>query len=373
MMDRMQVHRSIDEFDALQWDRLAADSVFASVGWLRTVETHYRGGVEPYYVSIGHGERMVGAAVCYVFQKTDEVETPDDVWLGRAKQLMNRLGVSFLPALVCGTAFGNSSPVLVDAELSDSDRLGVIQELLAGVETQANKLAVGVGFLHVLESDSGLQESLGSRGYLAALDVPYAVMDISWDSYDGYLDHLPRKNRREFRRQSNRHRKSTTKIETLIEVGDREADLRALVDLNSIKHNGRPFAFRDGFFGAVKKNLTERAQLYRASTDEASTGICLTLCGGQEIFTTIIGVDRSAVDDFTYFEIGYRFPIAVAAARQIRRVHYARSMYAVKRRRGCYFINSTNYCKPRGWRRNLAQLWLALLSAWNKGILDRES
>lgn len=366
MMDEVQVHQSVDDLEAPQWDCVVGGSVFASVGWLRTVETHYRGGLTPFYVSVWRGGLMVGGAVSYLFQKSDEIETPDDVLLGRAKQFVNGVGVSFLPMLVCGTVFGNSTPIFAAGDLGPTECSAVYSLAVAMVEQLADERGVSVSFLHVLDSDPLLSSALVQRDYLVARDVSYAVMDVGWDSYDGYLDHLPKKHRKEFRRQSKRNLQSETSIETIVNVGELEEELAGLADLNSVKHNGRPFAFRKGFFGAVKRNLAEEAQLYRASQGETSTGVSLTLRSDTEVFTTLVGVDRSAGDDFTYFELTYRFPIAVAAARDIQRVHYARAMYEVKRRRGCRFVGATHYCRPVSWRRYPARLWLALLSAWNK-------
>ena len=365
-MDEVRVHQCVDDLDDPQWDWAVGGSVFASVGWLRTVETHYRGGLTPFYISVWRDDQLVGGAVSYLFRQSDEIETPDDVLFGRTKQLMNGVGFSALPMLVCGTVFGNSTPVFADNQLGQPDRLSVFAQAIAAVEQLGDEQGVRVSFLHILDSDQLLREALGQRDYLVARDVPYAVMDVGWNSYDGYLDHLPKKHRKEFQRQSNRNQGSETSIETVVNLGDLEAEFAALADLNSVKHNCRPFAFREGFFGTVKWNLAEQAQLYRASKGAASTGVCLTIRSETEAFTTVVGVDRSAGDDFTYFELTYRFPIAVAAARKLERVHYARAMYEVKRRRGCRFVGATHYYRPVGWRRYLMKLWLALLSARNE-------
>jgi len=315
---------------------------------------------------------MLGAAVCYLFRKTDAVETIDDVLFGRVKRLMTALGVTFLPTLMCGTVLGNSSRVNVDLELSDEQQRLVMGRLVDAIEREAESQGVRASFLHVLDSEGLLEDALRKRRYLRSLDIPFSVLDIRWKSYQEYLEHLPGKRRGVFRRQARRNRASGVVISSGEELTGMERDIEELANLNSLKHNGRRFAFRDGTVAALKRNLGTQARIHRASKGGQTTGMCLTIQSKTVSFVTVIGVEQSARKDFTYFEVCYSAVISDAISQGLHQIHYGRSMYELKRRRGCHLVEAHNYCRPVGWRRHTTRPWLALLSAWNKRILRRE-
>ncbi len=68
-MQTLDVFSKISEVPREEWDRLITTNVFATHGWLQTVETTYIGDIRPLYVLVREDGKTVGATVCYIFSK----------------------------------------------------------------------------------------------------------------------------------------------------------------------------------------------------------------------------------------------------------------------------------------------------------------
>ena len=365
----IRVDREIGGIDAGEWDRLFDADAFASVGWLTTVETHYRGGLEPRYITAWRGERLIGASVCYLMRRSDEIETLDDLAFGRLKGQANRLGATFLPCLACGTVLGHGRGITVGPELSDSEQAETIQTVLDAFEREAVEAEVRPAFIHLLAPHSRLTELLKGRGYLESAEAPVAVLDVHWNSYDDYLTSLPARRRKSFRHQSNRFRRTGGETERVTDPGPLEADMESLADSNSRKHNHRAFPFRPGYLSALAGNLRAAARIFRSSGGDQTTGMCLSIATGREYFAATVGVAEGR-NDFTYFELCFPALIKDAIALGAERIWYGRALYKVKVRRGCRLAQPSGYYKPRPLFRPAARAWLALLSRWNRRHLQ---
>src|SRR4030067_3035453 len=105
-MQTIDVFSKISDIPQEEWYRLIRTNVFATHGWLRTVEATYIGDIRPFYILVREEGRTVGATVCYIFSKNRTVVDLDDHLFGRGKPLVQRLGVSFMPTMVGGRLWG---------------------------------------------------------------------------------------------------------------------------------------------------------------------------------------------------------------------------------------------------------------------------
>ena len=113
-----------------EWDRLITTNVFATHGWLQTVETTYIGDIHPLYVLLREDGKPIGATVGYILHKTGTVEDLDDRLLGRVKPLALRLGISFMPTMVCGTLWGYGDHLAVEPGADPKRKQSVMSKLL---------------------------------------------------------------------------------------------------------------------------------------------------------------------------------------------------------------------------------------------------
>ena len=212
-----------------------------------------------------------------------------------------------------------------------------------------------------------LARQLHERGYLRCANVPVAVLDVRWASFDAYLDDLPQRTRSEFRRQMKHNRAAGTVIDVADTMQNYDRRALELFDANQWKHSGLRFAFDEHSFASFDTHMRDRAKLFTATKDAALTGACLVLNQGSCGYAVAVGIDQArAGDDYTYFHLTYNSTIADAIASGVRRVYYGRGLYEVKLRRGCTLENTWLYSRASGAGRVATAAWFGLASFWNR-------
>jgi predicted N-acyltransferase len=350
------VKASIREIDSQAWDHLAGD-VFSSHGWLRTVEQTFIGEVRNRYCLVYEHEALVGAAICQIWERSDWVFDLDDCMLGRFKGLSRRLGVSFLPAYVCGMLKGCGENLLVDASMEPDAQRAVSRGLLDAIETDAVEFGVPVAFTNVVESDSDLVEMLHDRGFWSTVDLPVAWMDVCWSSFEEYKAYVKQisGSNRFLRNEISRFRKSGVEVKKLTQGPELGGKLHELLEQNYRVHNGKNYPFDQGFLRTLKENLLEGAVIYLASKEGTHHGVSLMLKRGAVGHMAAIGINHAvAGNDFTYFNLGFYEPIADAIDGRLERLEFGTALYAAKRRRGCRTVDTYLYYKPMRTGRLLA-------------------
>jgi len=375
-MYSVNIVESITELKKREWDELVSDNVFASYGWLKTVEETFSGEIYPRYVVIENSNRLVAAAVGYIFHKRRHVDDFDNILLGRLRGYVSNLGISFMPALICGPLFCYGKHFLISSDTGPEQRRLVITELLDTIEGIATGRGLPVGFTGVMDEESELVRLLANRKYRKALDVPLAFLDIKWGSFSEYVDHLKtisKKPKKVVKNEINRNQKEGVVIKLLKGPENHEARLGELVNDNSYRHNRRPFMFRQGFFTKLQENLGKEARFYVSTKHDAITGVCILLERNNIGYLPIVGVDHyKTANDFTYFNISFYKPISDAISEGITRLYFGRGMYELKARRGCSSKSVYTYYKPFDNIKNMAAwLWFAMLSVWNRCKLPK--
>jgi predicted N-acyltransferase len=362
---------SISEIDKKQWDMLSFDSVFTSCGWLKTVEATYRGDISPEYIVVKEAGNFKAAAVCYVFGKSHLVEDLDELVFGRLKPVAARLGISIMPAFVCWPLLSHGEHLMVGRDLDSREKTTVSRRLLDCVEDEASKHNLPVAFFNVMDSESPLIEMLNEREYNKSVHIPLNYIDINWSSFEGYLTYLgdlSSNSRKNVRREINRNRREGTVVERLRDCDKSEERLHQLLDMNSYKHNGRPFNFSKSFFRESRHNLGDDVVFYVSWKKGVLTGVSVVFRRNKMIHLPMIGVDHDKTgNDYTYFYLGFYRPMMDAVLDGTTRFYAGRGLYETKARRGFQTANLYIYCKVPGSMKNKAlKLWFFVLSAWNQ-------
>jgi predicted N-acyltransferase len=277
------------------------------------------------------------------------------------------VGLTFLPALVCGPVLGYGWHIGIDPTLSRGAADAARCAILDAMEIAAVTRDVELSFAHVMDAERELMILLAARGYLRCANVPVGVLDVCWDSFDAYLDRFPSKARREFRRQINRNREDGTVIERRVAAPDDEPRLLELLDDNARKHAGLAFALGRGSLARLTALPGAQARIFTATRDGRVTAVCLMLVQGDTGYAVAVGVDQAAAGgDFTYFQIAYNALIDDAIQSRLRRLYYGRGMYEIKVRRGCTLENTWIFSRASGARRVATAAWFGLVSSWNR-------
>jgi predicted N-acyltransferase len=358
---------SLTEIDPHEWDRLAGDNAFATYGWLLTVEQCSRARVEPLYFLHRENGIVVATAVCYVASASNHVETLDHMIYGRAAGAARALRLSVMPALVCGPALGYGWHIGLDDALEPVARQRVRASMIDAMESAARDRGLELSFVHLMDRESELAGQLRQRGYLRCANVPVAVLDVRWATFDAYLDDLPQRTRSEFRRQMKHNRAAGTVIDVAETMQNNDRRALELFDANQWKHSRLRFAFDERSFASFDTHMRGRAKLLTATKAAALTGACLVLNQGTCGYAVAVGIDQArAGDDYTYFHLTYNSTIADAIASGLRRVYYGRGLYEVKLRRGCTLENTWLYSHASGAGRVATAAWFGLASFWNR-------
>ena len=372
-MYTVELFSKIAELPREEWDRFIAANVLATHGWLQTVEATFIGDISPFYVLIRDDGKPVGVTVGYTFRKTGTVEDLDDLLLGRAKPLASRLGISFMPTMVCGTLWGYGDHLAVEAGADLQRRRAVMNKLIEVVEGEAERSGLSLALINVPREDSELAAVLCRRGYSRSRHVPSTILDLRWSSFAEYTKHLSRNQKKNLKWKINTNRKSGTTI-SVLESDKIDAErLHELLTMNYRKYRNMPFSFSKDFFHELKGNLDRNAVLRVSHKAGFITGVSVELKYSGTSFMPLIGVDHKLCgNDMTYFNLYYT-PIAEAIAEGLSRLCLGRAHYLMKTRLGCRTADLFIWYKSR--RRvahHAAQLWFLLLSSWNKYKLWRQ-
>jgi len=373
-MQTIDIFSKISEIPQEEWDRLITTNVFATHGWLRTVETTFIGDIRPLYVLVREKGRTVGATVCYIFSKTGTVEDLDDRLFGRVKPLALRFGISFMPTVVCGTLWGYGDYLAVEPEVNPERKQTIMDKLLDVVEGEASRKGLPINLIDVPEEDLDLAAVLHRRGYGRSRHVPMTFLDLCWSSFDEYTKHLNLHTRNNLRSQIKRNRKGGTIVSTLEDVGEHAERLHELMTMNYRKHLNLPFCFSKDFFSELKRNLEGNALLHISRKAGDITGVAVECRYNRVSHGLLLGIDHEKCgNDMTYFNLGYYSPIAEAISAGITRFYFGPGHYLMKMRLGCRTTDLFIWHKShRLISHQIVKLWFTILSNWNRYKLPRQ-
>jgi predicted N-acyltransferase len=373
----VRIAGSISEMVQKQWDAIAGSSVMSSYGWLKTIEETYIDKILPQIFVITDSIGIVGASVCYIFNKGSVFANFDHVIFGRFSKLARTLKLSFLPALVC-SPFNHGSHFLFRKDLDPETILYARDRLIESIEETAKKNRLPVTFINATVEEAQLGGLLQNHGCHKVLDLPLCYLDICWDSFNGYKSQIKsasKNNWKSIKREINKNRKEGVRIQQIEDVEPYEERIHELVSMNIYAHNRLPFMCSKAFYKRLKENLGNDATIYAAVKEGRISGVCICISKGSLSCATIVGIDHEmSGNDCTYFNLAYYRPIMDAIASGKTQINFGRGMYELKRRRGCKVKNIFFYYKPYTVKQKiLAKFLFPIRAMWIKKMLPAKT
>jgi len=370
-MYQMNILDSITRLPKDEWDEIAGDNIYASYGWLKTVEDTFIGRVKPNYFVVHNNNQIVGSAICYLYKRSDNVLNLDHTMLGRFKQYASKLNISFLPALICNPLESYGDHFLIHKSVDQKQRSIIDNILIDGLENKAFSHKIPLVFVNVMDHEYELNYLLKARGYNKTFDYNVAYLDIEWSSFGAYLDHLKRiskKTAKSVRNEVNRNRNKGVLIKEIVDPSKYESRFYDLLSQNYRKYNLMPFPFKQNFFKDIKSNLGSESMIYVSFKKDELTGVCIAFKRRKVGYILAVSVDHEmAGNDFTYFNLGYYRHIIDAMSNRLKRLYFGPTQNLTKERRGCKFANAYVYYRSNGTMKNFAlRPWFALHSLWNQ-------
>jgi predicted N-acyltransferase len=186
---QVQVAHSVQEVGREAWDRLSKNRPFASYRWYRFGETVMADNL-PVYVILSQGKEAIARATFWLRRNE-----PIPVSSAMVRRLIEAL-LRRRPLLICQAPLvGASGLILPEPPLRD-DALRTIARI---ARDQARKLRASfVAFVYLEEQEARLP---GWPDAFGAVDLPDpgTRLDVVWPDFDGYLQSLSKKSRRQYR------------------------------------------------------------------------------------------------------------------------------------------------------------------------------
>lgn len=369
-MHTVEIVNSIKGLKREEWDALIGDNILASYGWLKTVEETFIGDISPKYILVQDSGRLIGASVCYVFNKTVHPDMNlDNFMFGKLMKYTSKLGISFLPALICCPMKSYGRHFLVAKEINEEKKGIIMGKLLDTIENEASVHNLSVSFNNVLDEEAELIQLLGKRGYHKMVGLPLNYLDIEWSSFEGYMKRvgsISKNMKQNVRKEINKYMREVSIIKKLENLDGYEDRLYELININHYKHNRSRCPFKREFFRRLKENLGEDAVIYVSIKKNKVTGVSVFLKRNKIVYFSFIGVDHEmAGNDYTYFNIGYYSPIMDAISEKTTRMYNGIAMYKLKASRGGKVSNTYVFYKSFNKIKNfIVKPWFDFHSLW---------
>jgi predicted N-acyltransferase len=353
-----------------QWDVLNGNNPLSSYGWLLTVEETLIKEVSPRYFIFRCNEKILGAAVCYEFPKKSQILTLDNLLFGRLKPIVNAIGISFMPCMVCCPLKSSGQHILLAVDLDRSQKEKIIEQILDAMNAESTKRKIALSYSQVFKQEEILINLLTQRGFHQTIDRSVTYLDILWDTFEGYKNSIRMKSpkwKRNILQDINKNRRSGVKIET---VGDdflgQEERMVDLINRNYFMHNMTDLPFNKNILSRLKINLKQDAEIYRATKNGRTSGVSVMLKRNGIWSFVLVGIDNElAQKDATYFNILFYRPIQDAIVSQIKRIYYGNGLYDLKIRRGCDIMKTFIFYKSyHPMHKFLVKIWFLFHRFW---------
>lgn len=321
-MTAVRVVHDIREVAPDSWDAAVVrygGSVCHRHAWLRSVEAAPMVDVEAHHLVLEDGGRILGVAPLYLTRRCPKLEM--------FRRHYVNAGIGDAPMLVGHSMYAQSSDVLAAGE---HERRLLLGEVLALWQAEA---ADQVLAFPLIPESSPLLADLLQYGFTVGLLSCTNLLDTPWDSFEGYLAHLPGPKRRNIVKGIQRSQRAGVTAE--VRRGAADLDLLALMARRTAEHHGSPVFFDVGFLAAVVQEFGSAAVTVTVYGREEPVLTCLALDAGGEVAPWCIGFDYDTLGEFGQYNYLYAELIRFAVENGRRQVNFGRSTYYIKRKYGC--------------------------------------
>jgi uncharacterized protein len=194
-----QFHNSIDEIDPASWNRLVRDdNPFLKHEFHAALEHHNcvgrRFGWQPKHLTVTRGGRIVGISPLYIKNNSYGEFVFDHAWA----DAYHRSGLHYYPKLISAIPY---TPAYGERLLVDGaeDRIAVQRKMVD--ETLRMTKDLNLSSMHWLFTTDEEGELLKSVGMMERLGVQFHWQNRGYTSFDGFLETLTAKRRKNIKRE----------------------------------------------------------------------------------------------------------------------------------------------------------------------------
>jgi hypothetical protein len=281
---RTRIHRSIDEIDPAQWNRLAGahlpflrHELLAALEHSRSVGG--RTGWEPAYVALHDEHGVAAAAPAFVKSHSWGEFVFDFGWA----QAYSRAGLDYYPKLVLASPFtpATGARLLVRPGL---ERESMSRALLAAIAEFAREAELSS--VHALFIDETERRHFAAAGWLARRDCQFHWTNAGYASFEDYLATFTAEKRKKVKRERRRVTEAGIVFETL-HGGDLDAAtldrVYAFHRDTFLRHGNEPYLTR-AFFTEIARKLPEALMVKLARAGRAPVAAAIFWAHEEALF-----------------------------------------------------------------------------------------
>ncbi len=341
------IFSSVTEAREASWNDVVGATPTAQYGSLKTFESTSALGTRPIYFALGGVESPTAVAIGYLATEKSHYAKLARPLLGRATRLAPALARMLGPTLFLALRPSYGAPILADSRRSRGERESLLNELCKAIEGYADEQGLTLAVVGTTSRDQAINNVLRSRDFQETQSYPTAELEVSWNSWDGYLMHLNAKRRRTVRRESTVFDGSGCNIRTLGPSEPLPNNLYTLFQEHYQRKNTRPAAYNENFLGDLRRNLPDNSRIYVAELDDRTVGFLVALWKDHTAAAVFIGIgqDARAQNIFAYFNFIYEL-VRDAPALGLKRINFGSTAYDAKRLRGCTISPACLFLRP---------------------------
>jgi len=299
----LEVHESIDDISALQWNALNPDDdPFLRHEFLAALEHNgcvgSRFGWHPRHLAVWDGERLMGVAPLYEKDNSYGEFVFDFAWA----DAYQRHGARYYPKLVSAIPYTPATgrrPLVA----AGADQRRVIGALLDGAVGLAGKL--GASSLHWLFVTPEQNAHFQKLGLMERVGCQFHWRNQGYDGFDAFLEALTSKRRKNIRRERRTVREAGIRLELLHgpEVTDAQWERFAYFYAKTFRERYSLPTLNEAFFKEVGQTLGRQVILILAHAGAECVAGALLYRGGPVLYGRHWGCLRDY--DGLHFEVCY--------------------------------------------------------------------
>jgi len=343
------IFSSVTEVREASWNDVVGATPTAQYGSLKTFESNSTMGAQPIYFALGGAEHPTAVAIGYLATDITHYAQLVRPLLGRATRLAPTLVRMLGPTLVLALRPSYGSPILADSRRSQREQEALLNELLDTIENYAGEQGLSLAVVGTTPRDRAINHVLRKHVFLETQSYPTAELEVSWNSWDGYLMHLKAGRRKTIRRESAVFDGAGFRIRALDLSEPIPQNLYTLFQEHYQRKNRRPAPYNEKFLEDLRRNLPNNSRIYVAEMEDRTVGFMAALWKDQTVAAVFIGIGDDAREQniFAYFNFIYEM-VRDAPALGWKRIHFGSTAYDAKRSRGSTISPAGLFLRPAG-------------------------
>ena len=338
-----RVTRKIEDVPKDAWEKIFPDTT-EGYDFFRVMDESNFEQFSLYYVTVYDGDELVGAAPC--FSVDFSLDTSITGATRRMVGLVKRAFPNFLSirAFVCGVPMGQGHIGMAAREEE------IVEVLLHKMEEMAKQEKASViAFKDFSYGYNDVLKPLLAKKFFKVDSLPYAEMDLDFDSFDKYLMKLSSASRYDLRRK---FKKADASADIKMEIIDSLDDktLKEVYGLYLQMVNKHEVGFEVvpiEFFRNVSKHMPHQAKFFLWRVDGKLVTFLLALIADDLMVDYYLGLDYAVAHELHLYFVKHRDVMKWCIDNNIKRYEMGFSGYEPKKRLGFDFTPLHIYARHR--------------------------